>query len=112
VYFGVWYFICEYETIYIIIITCTIIIIIIVIYMIFFLFQLYSICTSQSYEVLSLCTLSSPLHTKWLEMWRTQMGKRVNYSNLKYLLKTVKRLVWRIIFFSLGEVVDHLLINC
>jgi hypothetical protein len=61
VYFGVRYFICEYETIYIIImIMCTIIIIIIVINILFFLFQLYSWVTSRSYEVLSLCTLSSP----------------------------------------------------
>jgi hypothetical protein len=38
------------------------------------------------------------------------MGKRVNYSNLRYLLKTVRRLVWRIIFFKLREVINHLLL--
>jgi hypothetical protein len=61
VYFGVWYFICEFEIIYIlIIIICTIIIIIIVMFIFFFLFQLCSRVTSRSYEILSLCALSSP----------------------------------------------------
>jgi hypothetical protein len=40
------------------------------------------------------------------------MGKRVDYSNLGDLLKAVVRLLWRTIFFGLGKVVEHSLINC
>jgi hypothetical protein len=40
------------------------------------------------------------------------MDKIVNYYNLKDSLKAVEDLVWKIIFFNLREIVDHLLINC
>jgi hypothetical protein len=113
VYFGVWYCICEYETIYIIIIKIsTAIIIAMVCLPVFLPFSALFVChLTKLWSFITLHTFI-PLHTKWLEMWRTRMGKRVDYSNLRYLLKTVERLVWRIIFFNLREAADHLLINC
>jgi hypothetical protein len=111
VYFRVWYFICVCETIYIIIIIiCTTTIIFIVIFMFFFLSAFLGGYFTELWSFITFHTFI-PLHTKWLEVWRTQMDKRVNCSNLIDLLKTGERLGWKIIFFNL-RVVDYLLINC
>jgi hypothetical protein len=90
VYFGVWYFIFEYETIYIIITIIYTIIIIIICYLLVFL-SFSALFRCYITELWSFITLHTfiPLHRKRIEMWGTQMGKRVNCSNLIDLLKTV-----------------------